>query len=51
MDELESIESNHSDDLRVPVTQIDSTLKIIGTAHVSNASVNTVRKEIEQWQA
>ena len=50
MDNSESIECSQSDDLRVPVTKIDATLKIIGTAHVSNASVNTVREEIEQWQ-
>ncbi len=50
MDDLDSIESDIKIDSRVPVAQIDSSLKIIGTAHVSNASVNTVREEIEQWQ-
>ena len=45
----ESIEKEIESMKRVPVTEIDSRLKIIGTAHVSKASVETVRDEIENW--
>ena len=45
-----SIEKANKVDLRVPVTEVDANLKIIGTAHVNKASVETVRDEIEKWQ-
>ena len=45
-----SIERRNEVFSRVPVTEVDANLKIIGTAHVNKASVETVRDEIEKWQ-
>ena len=47
---FESIEKDDRGNIRVPVEEIDSQLRIIGTAHVSKASVETVREEIENWE-
>ena len=47
---FESIENDDGGNIRVPVEEIDSQLRIIGTAHVSKASVETVREEIENWE-
>ena len=32
------------------IVDIDDNLRIIGTAHVSSASVELVREQIEQWK-